>query len=507
MTQKIATTQQVDSHGKPYKRGAVLFLILLATFAGALMQTSLGTALPTLMADFNINLSTAQQATTWFLLANGMMVPLSAYLSTKISTKWLHVAAYAILLAGILMTYLTPSDNDYWLVFIAGRILAAIAVGIMMPLMQIVILNMFGEKERAVAMGLSGLVVGMAPALGPTLSGWILEKNHVLFGLTISNSWRTIFVLPLIVIVIALVLSPFLMKDIIPNKPIKLDIASLILSVVGFGLFLWGFTNVSSDGWTALSTVILPIVGGVVLLAIFALRQLQLKEPFLDIRVFKSKDFTIATISLMLVTMAMYGVEMMLPTYLQNVHGLSPLNSGLTLLAGALMLGVMSPISGILYNKVGIKLLAIVGFIILAIGTIPFVFLTATTPSSLIVVLYAVRMFGVAILMMPLTTSAMSALPTEKATHGTAANNTLRQVSSSIVVALLTSITQNIINNNTPSKALKIANPIAYANKVIEASMDGFRVSFAVGLGFAIVGIFFVLLMKNKNKVVAGGGK
>jgi EmrB/QacA subfamily drug resistance transporter len=347
----------------------------------------------------------------------------------------------------------------------------------------------------------------MAPALGPTLSGWILEKNHVLFGLTISNSWRTIFVLPLIVIVIALVLSPFLMKDIIPNKPIKLDIASLILSVVGFGLFLWGFTNVSSDGWTALPTVILPIVGGVLLLAIFALRQLQLKEPFLDIRVFKSKDFTIATISLMLVTMAMYGVEMMLPTYLQNVHGLSPLNSGLTLLAGALMLGVMSPISGILYNKVGIKLLAIVGFIILAIGTIPFVFLTATTPSSLIVVLYAVRMFGVAILMMPLTTSAMSALPTEKATHGTAANNTLRQVSSSIVVALLTSITQNIINNNTPSKALKIANPIAYANKVIEASMDGFRVSFAVGLGFAIVGIFFVLLMKNKNKVVAGGGK
>ncbi len=195
-----------------------MLLILLATFAGILMQTSLGTAIPTLMKEFDINLSTAQQATTWFLLANGVMIPLTAYLATRVSTRLLHIIAYAILALGISITALTPATNSAWFMFLIGRVLAAIAVGVMMPLMQIVILNMFSIKQRATALGLSGLVIGMGPAIGPTLSGWILDQNHVIFGLTISNSWRTIFIIPLIVIIIALVLSPFIMKDVIPNK-------------------------------------------------------------------------------------------------------------------------------------------------------------------------------------------------------------------------------------------------------------------------------------------------
>ncbi|WEV44959.1 MDR family MFS transporter [Streptococcaceae bacterium ESL0687] len=494
------TNKNYDIHGKEYNRYGVLFLILIATFAGALMQTSLGTAIPTLMKAFDIDLNTAQQATTWFLLANGIMVPLSAFLATKVSTKWLHIFAYATLLIGILATALTPENSSSWWIFIIGRVLAAIAVGIMMPLMQIVILNMFAPKERALAMGLSGLVVGMAPAIGPTLSGWILEKDHIIFGLTISNSWRTIFVIPAIVIGIALVLAPFLMKDIIHTKNIKLDYPSLILSVVGFGAFLWGFTNVASHGWSDFARVILPIASGVLLLVIFAFRQLKLPEPFLDIKVFKVKEFTIPTIGLILSTMAMFGVEMMLPTYMQNIHGLSPLNSGLALLPGALMIGLMSPVNGILYNKVGVKKMAFLGFIILGLGTLPFVFLTEATPVSLIVVLYGIRMFAVAMLMMPLTTSAMAALPVEKATHGTAANNTLRQIASSVVVALLTSITQNIINTNTPASSLKEANPMEYADKMLIASMDGFRVAFAVGLSFAVIGLIFAFFLKgNKN--------
>lgn len=495
----MTKTTNLDIHGRPYKRGIILALLLLATFSGVLMQTSLGTALPTLMKDFDINLGTAQQATTWFLLANGMMVPLSAYLATKMSTRWLHVISYGILLTGLAITAVTPAKSSMWIMFIGGRVLAAIAVGIMMPLMQIVILNMFKSSERSVAMGLSGLVVGMAPAIGPTLSGWILDQNHVIFGLTISNSWRTIFVLPLIVITIAFVLSPFIMRDIIPNRKMRLDFPSLILSVLGFGSFLWGFTNVAADGWTDLETVVSPILLGVILIVIFGFRQLKLDEPFLNIRVFKVRDFTVPTIAIILVTMAMFGVEMMLPTYLQNVHGLSPLNSGLTLLAGAILMGIMSPVAGILYNKVGIKRLATVGFTLLLVGTIPFVFLSEATPTSLIVVLYTMRMFGIAMAMMPLTTSAMSALPIEQATHGTAANNTVRQISSSVVVALLTSITQNIINTNTPAASMQEANPLKYASQVLDASMDGFRVSFAVSLSFAVLGVIVAFFLRNHS--------
>lgn len=499
MSTKQSKQTHIDIHGKKYQPIVIMSIILLATFAGALMQTSLGTALPTLMNDFDIDFSTAQQATTWFLLANGIMVPLSAFLATRISTKWLHVFSYGTLLLGLILTAIAPSNHNSWIIFLLGRIVTAIAVGLMMPLMQIIIINMFPSNKRGTAMGLSGLAVGLAPAIGPTFAGWILDKNHVLLGITISNSWRNIFVLPIIIVAIAFVLSFFFMKDIIPNRKLKLDIYSLIYSCIGFGLFLWGFSNVASEGWGSINYVILPIIISILVLLLFIARQLKSKDPFLDLRVFKSKGFTIATIGLIVVTMAMYGVEMMLPTYLQNIHGFSPFESGLTLLAGALMLGFISPISGTLYNKIGIKRLAFVGFSILTLASIPFGFLTDHTSPTLILVLYAIRMFGVAILMMPLTTNAMDALTVEKGTHGTAVNNTARQVASSIAVALLTSVTQNIINNNMPHSSLKDINPLKYAEQAQQASVDGFNTAFIIGIFFAIVGVILVPFLKMNS--------
>jgi EmrB/QacA subfamily drug resistance transporter len=489
-------TIHVDIKGRPYNRTLMLALALLATFAAALMQTSLGTALPRLMTTFDINLSTAQQATTWFLLANAIMVPVSAFLIKKFSVKWLSFTAYGVLMIGIAMSAFTPAAHNWWSFFVLGRVVAAMAVGIMMPLLQILIVNMFEEKERGLAMGMMGLVVGMAPALGPTLTGWILDKNHVFLGLTISNSWRTIFFIPLIVIIIAFVLAPFLLKDVMKKEEMSLDWLSLVLSSVGFGLFLLGFTNVSSDGWTDLLNVVLPIVGGVVLISLLVWRQLKLDTPFLDVRVFKSRSFTLTTITMVLATMAMMGVEMMLPTYLQNVHSLSPLDSGLTLLPGALLMGLFSPIAGKLYDRAGIKRLAIAGFTILAVGTIPFAFIDMTTSTMMIVIMYALRMTGIALVLMPLTTEAMAALPLEKSTDGTAVNNTARQVASSVGTAILTSITQNVINNNQPGHHLKIADPLTYADKYLNASMDGFKVAFTVGLAFAVAGLIFSFWLK-----------
>ena len=218
--------QALDIHGKSYSRFAMVLLLLVATFAGMLNQTSLGTALPTLMKDFDITLSTAQQATTWFLLANGIMVPVSAFLTTRFSTKWLYLTAYIVLFAGMTVDAVTPADKDMWVMFLAGRILQAAAVGIMMPLMQVVMVNIFPAEERGAAMGLGGLVIGLAPAIGPTLSGWILDKDHVILGLTLSDSWRSIFILPMIVLGITIILTPFFMKDVIENKPMKLDAVS-----------------------------------------------------------------------------------------------------------------------------------------------------------------------------------------------------------------------------------------------------------------------------------------
>ncbi|MDF7637495.1 DHA2 family efflux MFS transporter permease subunit [Leuconostocaceae bacterium ESL0958] len=485
---------------RPYNRTLVLAVLLIAAIAGALMQTSLGTALPTLMKAFDIDLSTAQQATTWFLLVNGMMVPLSAFLATRFKTKSLHEVTYLLLLVGVAMSMFTPERSDMWWLFVAGRIVTAVAVGMMMPLLQVVIINMYAPKERGAAMGMMGLVVGMAPAIGPTLTGWILEKDHTILGLTLSDSWRSMFVIPFIIVVIAVILAPFLIKNVIENRTIHLDWLSLLLSTAGFGFFLWGFTNVSAQGWTDLMQVILPIVVGVLLLLAFGWRQLKLPVPFLDIKVFANKHFTIPTIALIMATMAMFGVEMMLPTYLQNVRGLTPLDSGVTLLWGALFMGLLSPVAGVLYNKVGVRALSFMGFGLLVAGTVPYVFLNPETPTVVISVLYAVRMAGIALTLMPLTTTAMSALPDEKGADATAANNTLRQVSSSVVVALLTSVVQNVINNHTPAASMKATNPLGYADKVLTASMDGFQIAFVISLAFALLGIVLVFFMKNDAK-------
>lgn len=485
----------VDIHGNKFSRWGMLILILVGTFGSMLMQTSLGTAIPTLMKDFDISMSTAQQATTWFLLANGIMVPISAYLANKFPTRWLYVGAYIVLLVGMLLAYLAPTDA--WWVFILARMLQAIAAGVTMPLMQVCLVNMFSPKQMGAVMGLAGIVIGLAPAIGPTFAGWLMTSRHEFLGIVLPASWRTMFLIPMVIVLAVTVISIFMMRDVVPNRTVKLDILSLVLSSAGFGAFLWGFTNVASDGWTKFDTVLAPALGGIVLIAIFAYRQLHMDDPFLNIRVFKNKHFGLTTAIMALSTMAMMGVEMMLPLYLQEVHGLSALNSGLVLLPGALMMGLISPLAGAAYDKVGAKRLAILGFIILALGTVPFMFFDVSTPDHFVTTLYGLRMFGVAMVMMPLTASAMNALPVNEVADGSASSSTVRSIASAVVVALLSSVTQNIITNNMPATSMQKTNPLGFASHSLTAMLDGYHVSFIIGLAFAIVGIGVALFLHN----------
>ena len=497
----MTKTKYMDNHGRPHHRGILFTLMLLATFAGSLMESTLGTAIPTLMKKFAINLSTAQQATTWFLLALAIMVPVSAFLVKRFPTRNLTLITYATLILGLVVTAFTPERHSMWWMFIVGRVITAAAVGILMPLLQIVILKIFSTKERPVAMGVMGLVVGMSPAIGPTLSGWLLDANHHIFGLTLKAAWQTIFYLPLAVLAVIFALSLIFMRDILPNrKDIKIDLPSLALSSFGFGGFLLGFTNLAEAGWDNLKSVTLPIIIGLVLIIVFIRRQLKLEHPLLDLRVFKKWNFSIATIGTIMVMMAMMGIEMILPTYLQNVQGLSVLKSGLVLLPGALLLGIISPIAGFIYTKSGVKWTTIPAFLIIAIGTIPFAAISASTPDSIITLMYSVRMIGIALAMMPLTTAAMDDLDNDQITDGTAVNSTAQQLASSVGVAILTSITQHTISNNQPAAILKHVNPLKYVDLTILASLKGFQVTFGIGLLFALVGLIVVMFFKQNAR-------
>jgi EmrB/QacA subfamily drug resistance transporter len=435
------------------------------------------------MKEFNIDTGTVQWLTTGFMLVNGIMIPVSAYLAAKVPTRWLYIGAMSIFGVGTVVAFIANNFGT----LLAGRLIQAVGVGVTMPLLQNIMLSIFPPEKRGSAMGLAGLAIGVAPAIGPTLSGWVIDN----FG------WRTLFGMLLPVIVLVLIMSIFFMRDVLPNSNPKLDFLSLVESSIGFGLLLYGFSEVSSNGW--LDPIVLgSIAVGVVVIALFVYRQLHMKNPFLELRVFTSKIFTLSTILGSIANMAMVGVEMILPLYLQIIHGKSALESGLTLLPGALMMGVMSPITGIVFDRIGAKRLAQLGLFILTVGTLPYAFVTETTPSIFITIIYAVRMFGVSMVMMPLTTNGMNALSGELIRHGTAVNNTIRQVATSMTTAILVSILTNVTNNTAPAKHMLTTNPLGYKHQFFSATLNGYHASFWCAIAFSCIGWILTFFLNQK---------
>lgn len=485
----MSNKQTVDIYGKPYNRSLLVVVLLIGTFCTVLNQTLLTTAFPALMKAFDISASSVQWLTTGFLLVNGIMIPISAWLINKFSSKRLYLTAMTIFLIGTITCFVAPNFST----LLIGRLIQAAGVGISMPLLQNIMLSIFPPEKRGSAMGMAGIVIGLAPALGPTLSGWIIDHY----------TWRDLFGMVIPIVIFVLVLALFLMKSVIQLSNPSIDVLSAILSTVGFGSLLYGFSSVGNDGWGS-AKVISFLVVGVIVIGLFVWRQLRLEHPFLELRVFKSPIFTIAAILSGVVNMAMVGAEMVLPLYIQNIRGESAFYSGLMLLPGALVMGLMMPITGAIFDKHGAKRLAISGMLILTAATLPFAFLTAETPIAMIVILYAMRMFGISMVMMPVTTSGMNALPMNLISHGTAVNNTFRQVASSIGTAILISVLTNVTKDNLPAAHLLKTLPLSYKNQAINATLSGYHAAFYVAVLFGVVGFIITFFLKTNKKMEEG---
>ncbi|WP_047999153.1 MDR family MFS transporter [Lactiplantibacillus herbarum] len=477
----------VDTHGKPYNRALLIAVLLVGTFCTVLNQTILTTAFPTLMKDFDITTSTVQWLTTGFMLVNGIMIPVSAWLSSRISTKWLYLAAMSIFEIGTIICWTAPNFGT----LLAGRLIQAVGVGVTMPLLQTIMLTIFPADKRGAAMGTAGIVIGLAPAIGPTLSGWVID----------NLSWRDLFGLIVPIVAIVMIAGFFFMANVLETSKPKLDFLSLVLSTAGFGSLLYGFSSVGDNGWTS-AIVLSTLIIGVILIAGFVWRQLTMKNPFLELRVFKHAEFTVAAILSAVANMAMVGAEMVIPLYLQIIHGFTAFESGLSLLAGALMMGIMSPITGRAFDRFGARRLSILGMLLLTVGTIPFAFITRTTPTVYIVVLYALRMFGIAMVMMPATTAGMNALPVDLMGHGTAVNNTTRQIASSIGTAILTSVLSNVTDASKPAHSMIKSNPLGYQNSYFNATLNGYHAAFWVAVAFSVIGLVVAFFMKDKQHSV-----
>lgn len=408
-----------------YNRTLIVSILLAASFVSLLNQTLLIVALPSIMKEFHIGPTEAQWVTTGFMLANGIMIPITAFLIEKFSSKALLISAIGIFALGTLLGAITP---NFWMLILA-RIIQAVGAGMLMPLMQTVILTIYPVENRGTAMGMSGLVIGFAPAIGPTLAGWIIDQF----------SWRYLFYTVFPFTLIVLLLSIFLMKNVTTQKEVKLDLLSVILSSFGWGGLLYGSSLVGSNGWMS-ANVIISIFIGVIALVLFIWKQFRLKHPMLNFSVFHSKIFSVTTILAVIVFGLLIGVETLLPIFVQNVQKGSALVSGAMLLPGAIMMGAMSPVSGKLFDRFGIKGLAIIGFGCLTLATFLYTMINTNTSLISIAFMFACQMLGMSLLAMPLMTSGINALPHHLIAHGTAMHNTIRTVGASIFTAILVSV-------------------------------------------------------------------
>lgn len=478
----------VDINGKAYNRTFLIIILLIGAFCTILNQTLLATALPDIMKDFDITAATGQWLTSGFLLMNGVMIPLSAPLINKINSKTLYISAMGIFLLGTITAALAPNFSF----LLTGRIIQALGAGIMMPLMQTISLLIVPREKRGFVMGLGGLVVGFAPAIGPTLSGWIVDQYN----------WRVLFDMMIPIVFIVIILSLVAMKKVVPLTNPAIDYLSVVLSTIGFGGVLYGFSSVGNYGWSN-GQVIWPLMIGCVFIALFIWRQLVVNEPMLELRVFKSPIFTLSVIISSVVMMALIGAEIVLPLYIQNIRGESAFYSGLFLLPGALVTGLMSPITGIIFDRIGARKLSIIGIFLLTVGTVPFMFLTEHTGYPFIVILYALRLMGVAMVLMPITTAGMNALPDALVSHGTAVNNTIRTVAGSIGTAILISVLTSVTNNNSPGKALMHTNPSQYAHRTLNAALTGMNTAFMVSIGFCLLTLVLTFFIHDRAKLAS----
>lgn len=471
---------------RPIRTGPIFGVMLFGALVAFLNQTLINIALPQIMDRLHITAATANWLTTIFMLVNGIVIPITAFLMNRFTTRQLYLTSMGLFALGTLICGIAPTFS----VILAGRVIQAIGAGILFPLITNVIFTLFPAERRGFAMGLFGIAMNFAPAIGPTLSGWVVQ-NH---------SWRVLFFIIFPFAFINFLISIFLVKNVTKTSRPKLDIIGVILSTIGFGGVLYAFATVGTKGWGSAEVLSVLGIGGVSII-LFVWRQLIVDEPILEFRIFRYKTFTLTTIINVVVTMAMFSGMILMPIYMQNVRGFSPLMSGLLLLPGGILMGIMSPITGKLFDRFGAKWLAIIGLAITVVTTYALTQLTTDTTFLYAVTVYTARMFGMSILMMPIFTAGLNELALSLNKYGTAMVNTLRMVAGAVGMAFFVSIMMN--KGAEHVKAIAIAKHILPADKahmaeaIKQGTVMGINDAFMVATGLTIIAFILSFFIKR----------
>lgn len=452
----------------------VIWLLLVASFAVILNETTMSVAIPALMADLHIDAQTAQWLTTGFMLTMAVVIPITGFLMNRFSTRQMFIGSLGLFAAGTLLAALAPGFG----VLLVARIVQAGGTAIMMPLLMTSILMLVPMNRRGQVMGLVSVVMSMAPAVGPTLSGIILRYSH----------WRTMFWVMLPIVGTALVLGIIMLTNVSEREDKPIDLISVPLSALGFGGLVFALNRATAaDGRM---TMIISLVVAAVALGLFVWRQFTLDQPLLDLRAFVHRDFTVGVGMVMIGFMAMMGVFLVFPIYLQQVRHLDTQASGLLMLPGGLAMGLLGPLIGRLYDRFGARPLAVPAGVAATASLIGVVVLTsATTPIWVLVLLHLALSTSLAFMFTPVFTAALGDLPPSLYADGSALLSTLEQVAGAAGSALLVTLMEQ--------RAIALA---ASGMDPVSALLGGTHASFTVAVGISAVGALLGLVLRRQAR-------
>ncbi|MGO2140493.1 MAG: MDR family MFS transporter [Leucobacter sp.] len=455
-----------------------IWLLLGSAFVVILNETIMGVALPELMHTLGISASEGQWLTTAFLLTMSVVIPITGMLIQRVPTRALFIAAMTLFSVGTLVAALAPGLP----MLLVGRIVQACGTAIMMPLLMTTVVTLVPPGQRGRIMGRISIVMSVAPALGPTVSGMILEVL----------SWRWLFLLVLPIAIVALVLGGVRMPNVGVRKRTSIDVLSVLLSVLGFGGLVFGLSEIgSAANGAALVPPFIPAAIGAVALALFVWRQLSLQRTdgaLLDLRTFKSRPYSLSVILIACASMALFGSLILVPIYAQNVLGLTPLQTGLLLLPGGLLMGLLGPVVGRIIDARGVRPMLIPGTIVTALALLSMGLFTDTTTVWQVLATHLVLSVGLAGVFTPLFSVSLGSLPVELASHGSAMLSTVQQVSGAAGTALFVTVMTLV------SVSWAGGDPVAVD---AEALAHGTRVAFIIGGVIASLGAIVALFVRE----------
>jgi DHA2 family lincomycin resistance protein-like MFS transporter len=452
----------------------VITLLLVSAFVVILNETIMGVAIPHLMIDLDINAAAAQWLTTAFMLTMAVVIPITGFLLQRFNTRPMFIMAMTLFSTGTLIAAIAPGFT----VLLLGRVVQATGTATMLPLLMTTVLTVVPPAIRGQVMGSISIVISVAPAIGPTISGLILD----------SLSWRWMFVFVLPIAIAALVLGAIMVRNVSTPRKAYFDVFSVILSAFAFGGIVYGLSNLGNtadptlqfEGWVSLAV-------GAVAMAAFILRQISLQRresALLDLRTFTSRTFTMSVVMMAISMMALFGTIIVLPIYLQNVLKLNSLETGLLLLPGGLIMGLMAPFVGRIYDRRGATVLLIPGSIIVSAALWGMSMMDEHTPFYLVLAAHVTLSIGLGFLFTPLFTAGLASLRPQLYSHGSAIVNTVQQLAGAAGTALLVGLM------SAQTQVL-----VAQGESTVEATAGGIRLAFLaaaiISLG-AIVVAFFV---------------